>query len=89
MNQCPNCDELMQTINYCGICRDHHFRWIPVTERLPELGEEVLVCLLGSSLPEVAWLNVYDGEWTAYSTVLGDVTHWMPLPPLPGEEDLK
>ena len=39
----------------------------------------------GENNREVAWRHIDDGEWTSYS-VLGNVTHWMPLPALPEQE---
>jgi hypothetical protein len=56
-------------------------RWIPVDERLPELGVDVLV-LQRSGECEVAWRRGHDGNWSAYSA-LGEITHWMPLPKPP------
>lgn len=59
----------------------HERRWIPVDERLPELGVDVLV-LQRSGECEVAWRRGHDGNWSAYSA-LGEITHWMPLPEPP------
>ena len=60
-------------------------RWIPVEERLPELSQDVIICdgRLGDLI--IAWRarntgNFYNGEQQLHPT------HWMPLPPLPGEE---
>jgi Protein of unknown function (DUF551) len=55
-------------------------RWIPVEERLPELGVDVLV--LHSGKREVAWRHVVDGDWMS-NAALGEITHWMPLPEPP------
>lgn len=52
--------------------------WIPCSERLPKVGEEVLV--YSSSRGVVA--DYYDRGIFGY----GDVTHWMPLPELPKED---
>lgn len=69
-------------------------RWIPVTERLPEVGEEfVLVCVNGryhnikfAGAAEIAMYDE-DGWWIeAYPEWKNPrVTHWMPLPDAPKE----
>ena len=70
-------------------------RWIPVTERLPELHEEVLVCNeeYGLSGLGFATVAVWDGtDWIETwdrSTAIHCVTHWMPLPEPPKEETLE
>jgi hypothetical protein len=56
-------------------------RWIPVLDRVPELGIDVLV-LQRIGQCEVAWRHVVDGNWMSYAA-LGEITHWMPLPELP------
>jgi len=66
-------------------------RWIPVSERLPEPGQDVL-CALWDRLSKVQWL-AYDycvkgrarSTWSELWTN-SDVTHWMPLPVLPAPE---
>lgn len=62
--------------------------WIPVSERLPELGTD-LVLVYRPNCPNSAVLMaqpLQGGGW--YSSVLlkpGSVTHWMPLPEPPKE----
>ena len=60
--------------------------WIPVTERLPESGDTVLVRDYGEHL--LAWLN-FTSNGTAYFSAPGrsnfEVTHWMPLPAPPSD----
>jgi len=68
--------------------------WISVDERLPEEGTNVLVVYQFGSAPETVdiWAATYEGEdagsgelyWRDGEDFL-EVTHWMPLPPLPGE----
>ena len=63
--------------------------WIPVTERLPEKGQEVLVFDTRENWTGFAWLRP-DETWTAlgfdFPLDLGEVTHWMPLPTAPKGE---
>lgn len=60
-------------------------RWIPVTERLPEKQQRVIVrCkTVGTT---VGWIMF--GEWvTDLGPGCGEVTHWMPLPDAQKEGD--
>lgn len=67
-------------------------RWIPVTERLPEKDKDVLVYattkFIGGS--KIAIDKLEEGElhpiWL-YTHGWFEVTHWMPLPELPGGGD--
>ena len=52
-------------------------RWIPVTDRLPEIGIVVLVY----SEDDGICVDYYGGDSFGYY----DVTHWMPLPEPPKE----
>ena len=67
----------------------HPERWIPVTERLPEEWEDVLVWSW-SGFCEVAVYLGTPGKWRVCwnHTMLEDnsVTHWMPLPEPPKGE---
>ena len=61
--------------------------WISVKERLPDTEERVLVCLdLEKATPigQDTDRFVDNRRWVRWN---GAVTHWMPLPPPPGEED--
>lgn len=53
--------------------------WIPVSERLPEKDELVLVTVWNDV--SIAWRNIYGG-WESAEDMYekGDVTAWMPLP---------
>ena len=61
-------------------------KWIPVTERLPEPFENVLVYLFKSQSPYIAWINEYR-SWETEEFMLDDFdykpTAWMPLPEPP------
>ncbi len=66
--------------------------WIPVTERLPEDGSDVLAYLKYEVGGRIAAANYDKGMWQdclmggLYRTEEGVVTHWMPIPQ-PPEED--
>lgn len=53
-------------------------RWIPVTERLPDIGA---VALAYSKIAGI-FVDYYEGEAFGYF----DVTHWMPMPEPPKGE---
>ena len=59
-------------------------RWIPVTERLPEVRQVVLIT--DGIDVGTGWMN--QGWWnTSFADIQrDDVTHWMPLPEPPKEE---
>lgn len=62
--------------------------WISVKDRLPDQKYEAYLCSLDSCLfPGSQYINIRvfcdDGKWEANGTV----THWMPLPELPKEEE--
>ena len=61
-------------------------KWIPVTERLPEELENVLAYTDVGSFAETAHWTGHRWEKTWDFEVLYGVTHWMPLPEPPKEE---
>ena len=70
-------------------------RWVPVTERLPEVSNswgvsDIVLCIisdLSGYPPPNPGLCVYleDGRWTCHGQIVW-VTHWMPLPEGPEVE---
>ena len=63
-------------------------KWIPVSERLPEKRETVLVCDVRENYMN-AWEYLGRDEWLYDSSIweTKEITHWMPLPEPPkGEE---
>ena len=63
---------------------DENKRWIPVTERLPEIGRNVLVVDRVTGGVSTAHLN--DFNWFVFSDGRGHgASHWMPLPEPPKE----
>lgn len=70
-------------------------KWISVKERLPNIGEDVLV-LVGADMFVMALARkdqeTADIEWVdaqGYIAEMWEVTHWMQLPPPPegGQDD--
>jgi len=59
--------------------------WIPVTDRLPPFGENVLACSWMSVRYFVACVSPVGGKWhlSFGDTPIQNITHWMPLPELP------
>ena len=59
--------------------------WIPVTDRLPPLGKNVLACSNLAVTYFVACVSPQDGKWHEASggMTVQPITHWMPLPELP------
>ena len=63
--------------------------WIPVSERLPECGEKVLVCDARDPTPAVgssymSRTGEWETEWGIYRS--DEFTYWMPLPTPPKGE---
>lgn len=64
-------------------------KWISVKDKLPELGEKVLVYTTGNNM-YTGWINS-ENTFTVVSGSHGfvdsyTVTHWMPLPEPPQEK---
>ena len=56
--------------------------WIPVTERLPSYGQEVIVYAGNYLKGCVTAMRFWDEKYITWLRV----THWMPLPEPPGKE---
>lgn len=54
-------------------------RWIPVTERLPQVDGNYIVCTAHGSVTKVR----FDPALGRFQRIF---THWMPLPPVPKED---
>lgn len=69
-------------------------RWIPVEERLPEVGEKVLICHSHEGHKSISICSLRKsflrddelGGFIAWSAYTKNVTHWMPLPEPPERE---
>lgn len=73
-----------------------HVEWISVKDRLPEFYDWVLVAVesvAGPSIIVTAYRNRlvkmedWHWWWFGYPSEIGEVTHWMPLPPPPEGSD--
>ena len=65
-------------------------RWIPVSERLPEVNEDVftLVYDTNDGSTSVSALKHHgDGVWFIWDKGYYVVTHWMPMPKLPEAQE--
>lgn len=61
--------------------RGARYRWIPVSERLPDDGKEVIICTTAADV--CAGFARWGGSFTTEEgceLYLADVTHWMPIP---------
>jgi len=65
-------------------------KWISVKDRLPEIGDWVLVFtkVKDQSLIEIALLGMFEGFFNPQLGIgtMKNVTHWMPLPDGPDED---
>ena len=59
--------------------------WIPVTDRLPAFGKNVLACSWLAVTYYVAYVSPVDGKWhqSFGDMTIQHITHWMPLPVMP------
>ena len=65
-------------------------KWIPVTERLPELHGDFITAIAFEDGDILIDISVWYGKcWETLSGEKCNVTHWMPLPepPKEGAED--
>ena len=60
-------------------------KWINVSDRLPEKHDNYLVLVYGSgaSWNDIVFFDV-DRGWSDFDLM---ITHWMPIPKLPEEDD--
>lgn len=61
-------------------------QWIPVEERLPEIGEPVVITLRDKGVTVGTW---YGHRWGTALRYSADVIAWMPLPPPYRPENLR
>lgn len=95
---CNHSGQLVGAGDIAESYHQHKTQWIPVSERLPEEGQKVLVyskecegeldCSFGEGIYKVSFdriNNSYLTEDVGYSRWANKITHWMPLPPKPEE----
>ena len=61
-------------------------RWIPVSERLPEIATDVLVYGVNHGSASYTVAGLFSGSWGSQETeetTRFEPTHWMPLPAVP------
>lgn len=65
---------------------DSHPNWIPVKEEQPKENGRYWCCDDDGGQEELKWS---DGHWYGLLDPypIEGITHWMPLPPLPGKEE--
>ena len=56
--------------------------WIPVMERLPEVGKRVIVARKDKEPEQGIYLGV-NGWWKVFGANTKAITHWMPMPEPP------
>ena len=63
-------------------------RWIPVTERLPE-HEDAVLCFIKNGQQDILQLDKFENLWVGmqWTYKRHAVTHWMPLPEPPKENE--
>ena len=71
-------------VGYWAGRRDHKPKWIPVTERLPAYGEEVLLstngdCRIGYLVPTYDERQ-YEWQHLGFFYFFNEIDAWMPLP---------
>lgn len=65
-------------------------KWISVEERLPNVGEKVMVCGVKNGMQVGAFRGISrlgkNRKWLWKKDTILEVTHWMPLPEPPKED---
>jgi len=74
---CAECKMNKYTNDILNTCNPEKQDWIPVTERLPEIRESVLITLWDRTITVGQW---YGHRWGHAKAYQEDVLAWMPLP---------
>ena len=92
---CKAADAIEELDNKLNLHRQGKIsHWIPVTERLPEIGKKVLVFAYGHDILTARMTKLFENVYPVFEcngifremAKPGRITHWMPLPE-PPEED--
>jgi len=78
-------DTMLVDKDFYNKLKEHynHFQWISVKDRLPEPNTRVLVYAKQGSYMNLRIDHICNGRW--FFSMM--VTHWMPLPELPKENN--
>lgn len=101
MELCKYCDSRLVMCDECPMKETINaipWAWRDVNNKLPAVGEMVLVPLINKEIPYTEiMICEYKGEWEGKHQFrhfgfrgikdFVDITHWMPLPDAPGVED--
>ena len=71
-------EDIPKLLSYIKELKSQIPRWIPVEEKLPENWVGVVVYGKEIGVLNNGW--TVDGKWFDQTTILDDITHWMPLP---------
>lgn len=89
LNRCDTCIAARRCDEYFAaiakLLENGTCGWIPVTERLPQPLRRVIVCR-EDGVVEQGHKDVGDW-WKVYGTRTKKITHWMPLPIAPAEQE--
>ena len=86
---CKMFDVVMDAAEAIEQLRAQQPRWISVGERLPENGQKIIAAFRGSGwVVDQARYAYGEFDFASWVNVSSDnVTHWMPMPPKPKEEE--
>ena len=82
--------ELLDAADTIEALEELHAKWISVEERLPNVGEKVMVCGVKNGMQVGTFRGISrhgkNRKWLWKKDTILEVTHWMPLPEPPKED---